>query len=223
MFELALDQDPRDVNSLNSLALILQHQGQHVEAQGYMSKALRLAPAECALHCNYGSFLQSVRKGKAGVWCGRVQQEDARPSQVLAFPTFELMEAMRSREACRQGRRLGAWPSDRPLADVCVGAARVIETPCTCVREAEHDAAEYHYRRALSLNPDHLQTLCCYSSFLRTIRQDYEARAPSPPSSSSHSSPRPRPRPLRPRPRVPSEIRCCYARPDTLCGPALGT
>jgi Tfp pilus assembly protein PilF len=63
MFEMALDHDPRDVNSLNSLALILQHQGKHVEAQGHMGKALRLAPYEPSLHCNYGSFLHSVRKG----------------------------------------------------------------------------------------------------------------------------------------------------------------
>ena len=63
MFEMAIDHEPRDVNSLNSLALILQHQGRHVEAQGHMCRALRLAPNQSSLHCNYGSFLHSVRKG----------------------------------------------------------------------------------------------------------------------------------------------------------------
>lgn len=65
MFELALDHNPREINSLNSLALILQREGHHVEAQGHYNRALRLAPSECALHCNYASFLQSVRKGGA--------------------------------------------------------------------------------------------------------------------------------------------------------------
>ena len=65
MFELALDHNPREINSLNSLALILQREGRHVEAQGHYNRALRLAPSQCALHCNYASFLQSVRKGGA--------------------------------------------------------------------------------------------------------------------------------------------------------------
>ena len=36
------------------------------------------------------------------------------------------------------------------------------------------DAAEEHYSTALSLDPQHLQTLCCYGSFLRTERFCYD-------------------------------------------------
>ena len=44
MFECALVHRPRDVYSLNSLALILQHQGSVAEAQMLLVRALALAP-----------------------------------------------------------------------------------------------------------------------------------------------------------------------------------
>eukprot|EP00802_Teleaulax_amphioxeia_P007612 Tamp_07619.p1 GENE.Tamp_07619~~Tamp_07619.p1 ORF type:complete len:682 (+),score=130.54 Tamp_07619:234-2279(+) len=62
MFEFALDYNPRDVSSLNSLALISQYQGEQVAAQMYLQKAIRLAPDQHALHCNYAAFLQRERK-----------------------------------------------------------------------------------------------------------------------------------------------------------------
>ena len=61
MFECALVHRPRDVYSLNSLALILQHQGSVAEAQMLLVRALALAPDEHALHSNYAALLQQER------------------------------------------------------------------------------------------------------------------------------------------------------------------
>ena len=49
---------------------------------------------------------------------------------------------------------------------------------CAPQERKEYDTVEEHYERALLLKPNHLQTLCCYGSFLRTVREDPQVSCP---------------------------------------------